>query len=71
MPVAKEALSAKDGEKLARIGSFIESLMTLEDDYAANVATVGLFEGLKADGDDTIRQYLGTTSLAEYDSMAY
>lgn len=71
LPVAREALDAKDDEKLARIGSFIERLMTLGDDYAANVATVGLLEGLKAEGNDTIRQYLGKVSLAEYDSMAY
>ena len=62
---------AKDDVKLTRIGTFIEKLVTLGDDYAVNVATVGLLEGLKADGNDTIRQYLGTTSLAEYDSMAY
>lgn len=71
LPVAREALNAKDEEKLARIGSFIEELMILGDDYAVNVATVGLLEGLKADGNDTIRQYLGTASLAEYDSMIY
>ena len=71
LPAVREALDAKDDEKLARIGSFIEKLMTLGDDYAVNVATVGLLEGLKADGNDTIRQYLGTTSLTEYDSMAY
>ena len=71
LPFAREALAIKDDEKLARIGSFIEMLMNLGDDYAGNVATVGLLEGLKAGGSDTIRQYLGTTSLAEYDSIAY
>ncbi|MBQ3301012.1 MAG: hypothetical protein IJH04_02450 [Eggerthellaceae bacterium] len=71
LPFAREALDTKDDEKLARIGTFIEKIMTIGDDYAGNVATVGLLEGLKADGNDTIRQYLGTTSLAEYDSMAY
>jgi len=71
LPFTRDALDAKDDVKLTRIGTFIEKLMTLGDDYAVNVATVGLLEGLKADGNDTIRQYLGTTSLAEYDSMAY
>ena len=71
LPFARDALDAKDDVKLTRIGTFIEKLVTLGDDYAVNVATVGLLEGLKADGNDTIRQYLGTTSLAEYDSMAY
>ena len=71
LPFARDALDAQDDVKLTRIGTFIEKLVTLGDDYAVNVATVGLLEGLKADGNDTIRQYLGTTSLAEYDSMAY
>lgn len=71
LPFAREALDAEDVEKLARIGSFIDNLMNLGDEYAVNVATVGLLEGLKADGNDLIRQYLGTTSLEEYDSMAY
>lgn len=71
LPVAREALDAKDEERLVRIGSFIEKLMNLGDDYAVNVATVGLLEGLKADGNDMIRKYLGTTSLTEYDSMGY
>ena len=71
LPFARDALDAKDDVKLTRIGTFIEKLVTLGDDYAVNVATGGLLEGLRADGYDTIRQYLGTTSLAEYDSMAY
>ena len=71
LPFAREALDAKDDEKLARIGAFIEKILTLGDDYAANVATVGLLEGLKADGNNLIRQYLGTMPLTEYDSMAY
>lgn len=71
LPLATEALDAQDAETLKRVGTFIERLMTLGDDYAANVATVGLLEGLKAHGKDEIRQYLGTASLAEYDSMTY
>lgn len=71
LPLAKEALDTQDGETLKRVGAFIEQLMTLDDAYAANVATVGLLEGLKAYGKEEIRQYLGTVSLAEYDSMTY
>lgn len=71
LPIAREALDARDEKKLVRIGSFIEKLMNLGDEYAVNVVTVGLLEGLKADGNDLIRQYLGTASLAEYDAMVF
>ena len=45
--------------------------MTSGDELAANVATVGLIEGLKAHGNDLIRSFLGPNSLQEYDNLSY
>ncbi len=71
LPLARRALDNRDEEFLSRLESFIEGLMTSGDDYAVNVATVGLIEGLKAYGDPLIRSYLGPVSLEEFDALVY
>lgn len=71
LPLVKKALETQDETMLVRAGIFIERLMTLDDDYAKNVATVGVIEGLRANKDDSIRRFLGESSLIEYDSMDY
>lgn len=71
LPLARQALNAHDKDFLARMGDFIEELMTSDDEHAVNVATVGLIEGLKAYGNPLIRSFLGPVSLEEFDTMAY
>lgn len=71
LPLARQALVAKDKDFLTRVGSFIEELMDSGDDHAMNVAIVGLIEGLKAYGNPLIRSFLGPVSLKEFDTMAY
>ena len=71
LPIARHALDENDEAFLDRLGALIERLMTSGDDYAINVATVGLIEGLKAYGNTIIRDYLGPVSLDEFDTLAY
>lgn len=71
LPLARQALDGRDEALLARLGAFIEQLMTSGDDYAINVATVGLIEGLKAYGNQLVRSFLGPISLKEFDTLIY
>lgn len=71
LPVARRALKAGDSNMLERIGAFTETLMGSGDEYAVNVATVAILEGLKAEGDPRVRSHLGAISLAEYDGLTY
>ena len=71
LPLARQALDGRDEALLARLGAFIEQLMTSGDDYAINVATVGLIEGLKAHGNQLVRSFLGPISLKEFDTLIY
>lgn len=71
LPLARQALDGRDEALLARLGAFIEQLMTSGDDYAINVATVGLIEGLMAYGNQLVRSFLGPISLKEFDALIY
>jgi hypothetical protein len=71
LPLARQALDKRDEALLTRLGAFIEQLMTSGDDYAINVATVGLIEGLKAYGNQLVRSFLGPISLKEFDTLIY
>ena len=71
LPIARHALDEHDEAFLARLGAFIERLMTSGDDRTVNVATVGLIEGLKAYGNTLIRAFLGPVSLEEFDTLVY
>lgn len=71
LPLALHALDCGNETFLQRLGGFVEELMTSGDELAANVATVGLIEGLKAHGNDLIRSFLGPNSLQEYDNLSY
>ena len=71
LPLAIEAVRDKNKPLLTRIGSFIEELMTSGDDYSVNVATVGMLEGLKASGGCPADDFLGPTSLKEYNALEY
>ncbi len=68
LPFARKALQARDMATLERVANFIEDLLALDDEYAENLATVALLEGLKADGDD-ILPLLGNRSLAIYETL--
>lgn len=71
LPLSRQALDEHDEALLERLGTFIEHLMTSGDEYAVNVATVGLIEGLKAYGNTLIRTFLGPVSLDEFDTPIY
>lgn len=71
LPLARQALNGRDEALLTRLGIFIEQLMTSGDDYAVNVATVGLIEGLKAYRNPLVRSFLGPVSLEEFDALTY
>ena len=71
LPLARQALDKRDEAFLARLGAFVERLMTSGDVRAINVATVGLIEGLRAYGNPLIRSFLGPVSLEEFDTLVY
>ena len=70
LPLVRNALAKQDEVFLARASAFIEDLMNLGDEYAENVATVALLEGLEPSKNGGIRPYLGKKSLVEYDALA-
>lgn len=71
LPLARQALQERNSSFLERLGTFVERLKTSDSGYARNVATVGLIEGLKGNGDNSIRHYLGPVSLEEFDTYPY
>lgn len=71
-PRIEQAIESGDEDCLSRAREFIESLFTSGDPHAANVVTVGILEGLKANCDnDSVRAFLAPESLREFDSLAY
>lgn len=67
-PFVVAAIEGNDTEVLRRVGDYIESLLTSHDDYAENVATVGLVEWLAFDHPSkTVRSSLGERGKALYD----
>ena len=71
LPLFKRALAKQNSQLLKRAGRFIDELLSSKDEYAVNVATIGLLEGLKSGKCDGIRDYLGPKALEEYDSLTY
>lgn len=71
LPRIRHALGEGDDAFLKKTGEFLEGILTSGDPYAVNVATVGVLEGLKADGQASVRRYLGPQSLAAFDSLKY
>lgn len=69
LPLARRALDRNDEKAVRRVSAFIENLLALDDDYAENVATVALIEGLKADHGDEARLCLGERGQAIYDTL--
>ncbi len=68
LPLVRKALDQKDEDTIRRAACFIEKLLSLNDGYATNVATVALLEGL-ANHDKSIRSYLARQSLDIYDTL--
>lgn len=70
LPTLIGAFKGSDITYIKRGCEFIEQLITSSDEYARNLANVGLLEGLKAHLDDAIvRPFLGPISLKEFDTM--
>ena len=69
LPIARRALEEGDDETAARVATFVEELLGLGDDYAENVATVALLEGLKASHGESTRRYLGEHGLAAFNEL--
>ncbi|WP_322152338.1 hypothetical protein [Paratractidigestivibacter sp.] len=69
LPLARKALGEGDDETTKRVAAFVEGLLGLGDDYAENVATVALLEGLKASHGDGARSHLGERGRAAYDEL--
>jgi hypothetical protein len=70
LPLVRNALAKQDEPFLRRAGAFIEELLELGDEYAENIATIALLEGLEPSRNGMIRTYLGKRSLATYDNLA-
>lgn len=66
----RASLSANDEAFISRSADYIEYLLSLNDDYAKNVAIVGLIEGLlDRPGGERVRSILGPKGQKEYDEL--
>lgn len=64
----EQAIESGDSTFLKRVGGYIEKLLTLDDEYATNVATVALIEWLALEHPgDVTRSMLGPNGLTLYD----
>lgn len=71
-PRFEEAVEQGDTTFTTRASAFIERLFLTGDEYAVNVVTVGILEGLKANCDnDSVRKILKESTLAEFDALTY
>lgn len=70
LPKIRASLDTNDKAFISRSGDYIEYLLSIHDDYAENVAIVGLIEGLLDNpGGDTARSLLGPKGRKEYDEL--
>ena len=69
LPLARRALEEGDDETAVRVAAFIEELLGLGEDYAENVATVALLEGLKTSHGESARRHLGERGLVAFDEL--
>ena len=71
-PHIEKAIAQDDTLFAERAFSFIESLFLSGDDYAVNVVTVGILEGLKANcNNEAVRPYLKDATQREFDDLTY
>ena len=71
-PYIEDAIANNDRVALRRVANFIEKLFISDDEYAVNVISVGILEGLKANCDnDIVRAFLLPNSLKEFDNITY
>jgi len=67
-PFVVAAIDGNDAGVLKRVGDYIETLLTSHDEYAENVAVVGLVEWLALDHpSEMVRSALGQRGKALYD----
>lgn len=67
-PFVAAAIDINDIGVLKRVGDYIEALLTSHDEYAENVAAVGLVEWLALDHpSEMVRNALGQMGKALYD----
>ncbi len=71
LPFLLSSLEQHDGSVLTRMGLYVEELLTLGDEYAENVATVGLIEGLKAEAGQGPREYLLSEGRRIFDEISF
>ena len=70
-PLIEKAVDDNDSEGLKRVGDYVEALLASHDEYAENVATVGLVEWLALEHPgEAVRDALGERGRALYDGDA-
>lgn len=70
-PFISDALKTNDGAVLTRVGTYIDALLDMNDEYAENVATVALIEWLACDcAEYDFRLYLGDKARDIYEGYA-
>ncbi|MDO4501675.1 MAG: hypothetical protein Q4D06_00685 [Coriobacteriia bacterium] len=71
-PRIEKALTDNDCIFAERAFAYVEKLFASGDDYAVNIVTVGILEGLKANCDnDAVRKFLGASTLAVFNELTY
>ncbi len=71
-PFIENAIAHNNNAILERVGSFLETLFVSGDEYAVNVVSVGILEGLKANcSNDAVRAFLLPNTLKEFEEIEY
>jgi hypothetical protein len=72
VPYILECLINDKKDELIKIADFIENLITMEDEYAFNIAYIAILESLKSNPNGImIQKYLKDKSLKEFNELVY
>ena len=71
-PHVENAIECGDAKFLEKVAAFIEGLYLTGDEYAINVVSVGILEGLKANCDnEAVCNFLKPATLQEFNNLKY
>ena len=69
-PKIEDAVKKQDVAYLNKVAEFVEKLLESDDEYATNVVTVGILEGLKANCDgEEVRSFLRSKATSIFEDL--
>ena len=71
-PHIEKAIEENNADFIERASVFVEDLYLSNDEYAINIVSVGILEGLKANCDNTVvHAFLKPATQKEFDELMY